>query len=104
MCSKLKDLLKHGELRITYTTSLGLRKRQIFALLMAVSCHFDDNLQATKKYTLHYLCSSLDGQLSTLPSLIFDESRQNVDCLCDANLRSDCHCFLPTTLTILKAG
>ena len=42
-----KDLLKHGELRITYTTFLGIRKRQIFALLiMAVSCHFD-NLQTT---------------------------------------------------------
>ena len=59
-----KDLLKHGELRNTYTTFLGIRKRQIFALLMmAVSCQFD-NLQATKKYTLHYLCSSLDGQIS----------------------------------------
>ena len=59
-----KDLLEQGELRITYTTFLGIRKRQIFALLMmAVSCQFD-NLQATKKYTLHYLCSSLEGQIS----------------------------------------
>ena len=42
-----KDLLKHSELRITYKTFLGIRKRQIFALLiMAVSCHFD-NLQTT---------------------------------------------------------
>ena len=28
-----------------------------------------------------YLSSSLDGRLSALPSLVFDESRQKVECL-----------------------